>query len=311
MFYGICFNYAQAAYDDISQYQSHYESLGMKKSGWYIAGVLDNPRQITLYDPVSRGQATMILNGVYVKEASRQNARAHGSATYHAWLWVYGNDGEIYWIDPTWTDNNGYVVWGVVRDGEEVQLNPLEALNAVKVDPASRGFAEFNRGNANKNNEDYGKAIEDYTEALRLNPNAAPVYHNRGNAYTENGDYDKAATDYERAAKLDPQYAAARRDNGNVAGGYKPITISSEDFQNMHSNSGNIISNSNLMEQMLVLDQLSKGGDTYFLACSIDYNDKKQFITKQSPYGIYYKKTGKVEYDIIIDMAKFREMLTN
>jgi hypothetical protein len=63
-FYGICFDYAQATYDDILQYRSHYESLGMKKGGWYIAAVGDNSRQIILYDPVSREKADVRMNGV-------------------------------------------------------------------------------------------------------------------------------------------------------------------------------------------------------------------------------------------------------
>jgi hypothetical protein len=37
MIYGICFNYAQLAYDDIARYRGHYEGLGMRENGWYIA----------------------------------------------------------------------------------------------------------------------------------------------------------------------------------------------------------------------------------------------------------------------------------
>jgi hypothetical protein len=67
-FYGICFDYAQSAYDDILTYQSYYEKLGMQKGGWYIAAVQDNSRQIILYDPVSKEKATVIMNGVPLKE---------------------------------------------------------------------------------------------------------------------------------------------------------------------------------------------------------------------------------------------------
>ncbi|MDR2178110.1 MAG: hypothetical protein LBP20_08755 [Treponema sp.] len=110
MFYGICFDYAQAAYDDITRYADHYTGLGLRE--WYIAGVFDDPGEIVLYDPVPRGQHTLVLNGVYVKEQSRKRVRSHGNTTWHAWLWAVGNDGTIYWIDPTWTDTSGYVWWG-------------------------------------------------------------------------------------------------------------------------------------------------------------------------------------------------------
>ncbi|MDR2109675.1 MAG: hypothetical protein LBP32_00040, partial [Spirochaetaceae bacterium] len=110
--YGICFNYAQAAYDLIRDNQSYYESKGMKRGGFYIAGVHQNPRQMVLYNPVPQGRHDTEQNGVYVKVNSRPNVQTHDSITLHAWLWVYGNDGTIYWIDPTWTDNSGDVVWG-------------------------------------------------------------------------------------------------------------------------------------------------------------------------------------------------------
>jgi Flp pilus assembly protein TadD len=214
MFYGICFNYAQAAYDDITRYKSHYAGLGVKE--WYIAGVLDDPNQILLYDPVSRNQATMTMNGVYVKEAARRKVRAHGNSTYHAWLWVYGNDGEVYWIDPTWTDNTGYPWWGVVRDGEELQLNPLQSLCVVTVNPADESFAWNNRGNANKNQSEYDQAIEDYTQALERNPKDAVAWNNRGVAYDNKRMYDRAREDYTQALRLDPNYATAYNNRGGA-----------------------------------------------------------------------------------------------
>jgi hypothetical protein len=72
---------AQAAYDDISQYRDHYEKLGMKPSGWYIAAAFDNPREIILFDPVSKDKAAMTVNGVSVREQSRQSVLTHGNAT--------------------------------------------------------------------------------------------------------------------------------------------------------------------------------------------------------------------------------------
>jgi hypothetical protein len=70
-FYGICFDYAQAAYNHILGNRAAYEAKGMKRNGWYIVGTGNNYRQITLYDPSSREQATLRMNGVYTKENSR------------------------------------------------------------------------------------------------------------------------------------------------------------------------------------------------------------------------------------------------
>jgi tetratricopeptide (TPR) repeat protein len=215
-FYGICFDYAQAAYDEIKNNRNRYESLGMKRGGWYIAVADNNPGRIILYDPVPQAQATAYWNGVYCKENSRQNVRTHEGAKMHAWLWVYGNDGTVYWIDPTWTDNTGYVWWGTVRDGREVQGSPLGSLSKVTVNPNDPSFADFNSGNASKNQSNWDEAIAEYTEALRKNPDNAAAYNNRGIAYDNQDDYDRAIADLNQAIRLDPNLAVAYSNRGIV-----------------------------------------------------------------------------------------------
>jgi hypothetical protein len=128
-FAGVSSDYALAAYNEITRNQSRYMNLGVK--AWYIATVFSNPREIILYDPVPWGQHTGIINGIPMKEQSRRNVQTHENVEYHAWLWIYTNDGTIYWIDPTWTDE-GYVWWGVVRNGREEQMAPDARLCAVK-----------------------------------------------------------------------------------------------------------------------------------------------------------------------------------
>ena len=139
-FYGICFDYAQAAWDDIKRYQASYNRAGMRNQEWYIAAVDDNPNYITLYDPIPDervqwngygyvdkrdGKYLRKLNGVYCKKKSDKYVTAHGSnTTYHAWLWVQRTNGTWYWIDPTWTDNTGYVWYGKVSGDREIELTP-------------------------------------------------------------------------------------------------------------------------------------------------------------------------------------------
>ena len=53
------------------------------------------------------------------------------------------------------------------------------------------------------------KEIEDYTEAIRLNPDDAEAYYNRGLAYYEQGNLDKAIADYDEAIRLNPDDAQA------------------------------------------------------------------------------------------------------
>ena len=92
----------------------------MNGSQWYIAAVDDNPNYITLYDPVSKEKSDRKLNGVYLKRNSSYTIQAHGNATHHAWLWIQHQNGNWYWIDPTWTDNTGYVYYGIIAEGREM-----------------------------------------------------------------------------------------------------------------------------------------------------------------------------------------------
>jgi len=128
-FYGVCFDYAQFAWDDIKKYQSSYNNAGMKDQQWFIAVTSPgDPNNIYLYDPVTPERATTTLNGIPVRENSRHRVRAHDDATGHAWLWVQHKNGTWYWIDPTWTDNTGYPWWGIVQNGKEVQYYPNPAF---------------------------------------------------------------------------------------------------------------------------------------------------------------------------------------
>jgi tetratricopeptide (TPR) repeat protein len=53
----------------------------------------------------------------------------------------------------------------------------------------------------------YGKfeaAIEDFTKAIKLNPNVADYYYNRGIAYGKLEQYEKALADINKAMELYP-----------------------------------------------------------------------------------------------------------
>jgi tetratricopeptide (TPR) repeat protein len=54
------------------------------------------------------------------------------------------------------------------------------------------------------------RAIEDFTAALRIDPNYANAYNNRGNAYDDKGMYDRAIEDYTAALRIDPNHPNAK-----------------------------------------------------------------------------------------------------
>jgi Tfp pilus assembly protein PilF len=213
--YGICFDYAQYAYNYISQHSSYYEGLGMKSGQWYMAATWKTePGVIRLFDPVQKGRHTASFNGVYMKEISRPSVQNHGNRPMnHAWLWVIGNDGTTYWIDPTWTDTDGYVVWGIVRNGREEQVAPA-ARFCARQPPGSAAFASFTNGDANRSAGRHKEAIDDYNQTIREEPKYAAAYNNRGLAYYHQRDYDQAIADFNQAITLDPAYADAYNNRG-------------------------------------------------------------------------------------------------
>ncbi len=155
-FYGVCFDYANCAYDYIKENKGLYIKAGMLGNQFWIATSADNPNIIELSNPVSAEERQKIWNGVPVKIRSSNgymNILNHGKVTiYHSWLWVQRYDGVWFWIDPTWTDIKGYPVYGYVGNGRGIQCRPnrnycynyYSGLDTLQTPPPAGSF--FNKG---------------------------------------------------------------------------------------------------------------------------------------------------------------------
>ena len=56
-------------------------------------------------------------------------------------------------------------------------------------------------------NGDNDRAIADYSEAIRLNPQLGSAFKNRAIAWSEKGENDRAIADFDEAIRLNPQEA--------------------------------------------------------------------------------------------------------
>jgi tetratricopeptide (TPR) repeat protein len=77
--------------------------------------------------------------------------------------------------------------------------------------------AAFNsRGNVHLSNRNYDRAIDDYNEAIRLDPKFAIGFNNRGLAYQRKGQIDRAIEEFGEAIRLNPAYAMAVVNRANA-----------------------------------------------------------------------------------------------
>jgi len=74
--------------------------------------------------------------------------------------------------------------------------------------PKRLAMAFNNRGVVYKFKGEYDRALDDYNQAILLNPSYANAYNNRGVIYRLKGDYDRAIKDYDEAIWLDSSIPA-------------------------------------------------------------------------------------------------------
>ncbi len=72
----------------------------------------------------------------------------------------------------------------------------------------------FKRGNDKRERKDYQGAIEDYNQAIKINPNYTDAYKNRGIARSDLGDKKGAIEDYNQAIKINPNFDKAYNNRG-------------------------------------------------------------------------------------------------
>jgi tetratricopeptide (TPR) repeat protein len=80
--------------------------------------------------------------------------------------------------------------------------------------PKQLATAFNNRGFVYKFKGEYDHALEDYNQAILLNPGFASAYNNRGVIYRLRGDYDHAIKDYDQAIWLDSNVPASFYNRG-------------------------------------------------------------------------------------------------
>src|SRR5499433_3120625 len=98
---------------------------------------------------------------------------------------------------------------GADRSLPDIQIGGCTALIDSGIEPPQTLVIAYNnRGNAYSAKGEYDRAVQDYDQSIKLNPNAQ-AFNNRGVAYQKKGEYDRAIEDFDESIKLDPNYANA------------------------------------------------------------------------------------------------------
>ena len=143
--------------------------------------------------------------------AGRDQGRRRGGSD-HKWI-DYELSGKVGGTENMVTSGIR-VVRPVSRRDEEDCTRPSEPETVIAACTrliesgqfTSRNLAifHFDRGIAHKNKKDFERALSDYSEAIRLDPNYAHAYLNRGALLADKREIDRAIADFEAAIRLDP-----------------------------------------------------------------------------------------------------------
>ncbi len=104
-----------------------------------------------------------------------------------------------------------------------------EYTEAIELNP-KLASAYNNRGVAYGNIKEFDKAIEDCNKAIELNPKLASAYSNRGIAYNNIKEFDKAIEDCNKAIELNPKLVSAYNNRGVAYGNIKEFDKAIEDY---------------------------------------------------------------------------------
>ena len=108
-----------------------------------------------------------------------------------------------------------------LQKDKKIREATKEWLKLLKFAETNKNFSllhevYFNLGYLRNFKKEFGKAIEYYSEANKVNSNHAKTYNNRGIAYKNNNQLNQALKDLNKAINIDPSLVIAYKARGEI-----------------------------------------------------------------------------------------------
>ncbi len=151
-------------------------------------------------------------------------------------------------------------------------------------DDESKGDVFYNQG-------EYQKAVDAYSEHLKLKPSDETVLYNRGRAYEELGNFDRALEDFTKVLKIDPKNQSALLSYGKHFYREKDYENAAFQFEKAYK-----INSSSSQVALLYARALHKSGEVekamehYDIAISNDDRNAEAFMYRGA-LKYYLKRT--------------------
>src|SRR6478735_9998632 len=99
---------------------------------------------------------------------------------------------------------NAYYFRGIAKFGKSDFDGAIDDYGqALRLDPSDLDYLN-SRAAAYEAKKDIDRALTDYNEAIKTNPNSIYAYNNRGAVFQRKGDFARAAADYGEVTRLQP-----------------------------------------------------------------------------------------------------------
>ncbi len=122
-------------------------------------------------------------------------------------------------LDAGYVTGNRYVERGdafrMQADYSSAEADYTKAIEFEDTSKFEKSTAFFGLGCIYQDQQDFERAIENYTKTIELNRNAYAPFNNRGMCFEQQGNYTEAIDDYSEAIKLSKD-ARCYRNRGNV-----------------------------------------------------------------------------------------------